>query len=341
MHAFALSSLFLFALQTAGDDDIPPPLPGESAVLVQCPEPFSPDDALAVLASPAKKRQAVEIAYEQPDLEETARAVVEQLEAKGVKATLLKPGAALGDGPGIRLSRDPLIGLVLELQGPDGEKLGRRLLGPCAADSVLGTLRGAALVGDSVGVGGIGMRRAKDPDEAVERYLDEMLWLDETRVAGAESVQREYAFFQGRDKRAITLEELLEIAGEEEMLGRHRSGVTARAVTFWSFAGAGGVLGAASVGVLGAGFLSHSLGPALRTTPAAVQEATLWPGLGLMTASLAVFMAGLFLPGTLWPPAEEVPEHELRRAVREHNERLRGRLGIETRRDDIPTGVPE
>jgi len=245
------------------------------------------------------------------------------------------------------------------LEGPGADKVLSVRCGevPTATFKVAGVL-GVLKASDEesaniFGVGGLGLRGEGEQalgglvgtviddrqarQQKIDAYLGEMLWLNETRVALADgSVQRVYDFAEGRDKRPIDLNELLTISGEAELLEKAES---RQAKTFW-LASLPAYTGAGLMG-LGLTVMLGDMALMIADVPDDIVSPVLYGSFVVMGAGLAVWTGGMIAAIIIGSPEQDVPEHELRRIVRQHNERLRAEHGIEAYRDEIPSGVPE
>jgi|GEM_PF-1943924 len=209
---------------------------------------------------------------------------------------------------------------------------------------VLGALRAGDDAAGLFDEGAPSTTAAQDDAAAKERrrrendYLDRMLWLDETRVAtSGGGVIRHYALFMGRDKKELSLEETIALTRDVELQQRYadiQATLGGQQVVAWSS--------------LGAGITIAAGGAALMMTPLLVdREAlpedvpwTLAGGVALGVGLGVGLAATVFLPDLVFPIEAPIEEHEIRRMVREYNEKLRHDLQLDVQRTSLPSGLP-
>ncbi|MCP4503231.1 MAG: hypothetical protein GY822_25115 [Deltaproteobacteria bacterium] len=171
---------------------------------------------------------------------------------------------------------------------------------------------------------------------SVGLYLDHMLWLDETRVASSSGgVVRHFAVFVGRDKKEVTLKEAIALSDDEELRDRLAdidAAWNGQQMMLWTFMGTGAAVSAAGLGL----FLLPASDNQVPKDPW-----MLVGGLAMGTGFMVALGGGFFVPELLLPIDERIEEHDLRRMVREYNERLRTELQLSVVEDRVPTGIAD
>ncbi len=185
--------------------------------------------------------------------------------------------------------------------------------------------------------------KVRPAEDAVETYLNEMLVLDQVKVFNPNGVlvSDRTTVSLGQDKRTLTTEEFFERTNETELAEASYAAQSEaqNELMWWG-------VGTAVMGVVGAlmtaggfafliplGDSSSSFDPLLMVSGTVVVSS-----LGMTMASLGVAIApGLFVAAAAMPVNIDPPE--LRRSVRQHNQRLKKKLNLEG--VDLPSGLPQ